>query len=195
MAFGEGFAHRWQTPFQGGGPRKNRRTQHLGNKFGVTDEDTESDSSMSTFPSQPSTRRGTTTAHNDSISRKTMVEGTIHPIFKKDLIIRTPGLLITHYVKVLLLITSDNGVGNMSQTKYMGPTAIQALQILNTQSQMQNISSASHIPNTADTPLTSTQLSPRPVNTTSQPNALNSQFFTQFAPCCSVTNVQETKHT
>lgn len=53
MAFVEGFAYRWQTPLQVRGPRNNKhRNQRLRNKFDVTNEDTESDSSMSTLSSQ-----------------------------------------------------------------------------------------------------------------------------------------------
>lgn len=52
-AFAEGFAYHWQTPSQGRGPRNNKsKNQHLGNEFGITNEDTESDSSMSTLSSQ-----------------------------------------------------------------------------------------------------------------------------------------------
>lgn len=54
IAFTEGYAYRWQTPFQSRGPRKmNLKRKQSGNEIDTTDEDTEtdSDSSLSIFSS------------------------------------------------------------------------------------------------------------------------------------------------
>lgn len=82
----------------------------------------------------------------------------------------------------------------MSQTKYMGPTAIKALQILNTQVQMHNTSSVSHPQNITNVTLTSTQSSPRSIDIASQPNVPNTHATPNLSPAVQLQNVQKTKH-
>lgn len=69
MSFSEVYAVIGKIP-QGNCPRNNRKIQRRGNETGITDEDTESDSSLSTFPSQPPNRRGGNTLMHESGSRK-----------------------------------------------------------------------------------------------------------------------------
>lgn len=64
VAFMEGFAYCWQNPHQGRGPKKNLSAKFVGNDFGLTEDDTESDSSISVLPSQSSTRRGEPVSSN-----------------------------------------------------------------------------------------------------------------------------------
>lgn len=90
MAFIEGFTYRWQNPHQGRGPKKSSITKHTGNDFEITEDDTESNSSVSVLSSQPFNPILT----QDHVSG-TMVVGTIHPIQENAPLVLITLLVIT----------------------------------------------------------------------------------------------------
>lgn len=147
MVFLEGFAYRWSNPHQGRAPRNRGKANYVENDFGHTEEDTESNSSVSTsaLSLQPPTRRGAPTSTNNTQgSRKQSHGGGYYTPYSKKRPSDGNSGSRNHTQEVLN--TSDIGGGNSSQMKYMGAIAQQAAQILNIHPPSRNSSTSGQNP-------------------------------------------------
>lgn len=167
-AFVEGFAYRWQTLFQGRGPKRMNTKQGRGvNDTRVIDEDTESDSSISVSSLQHSKGRGPNTTHNGGGRKRTRGDGHFTPYSKK----RPENRDIRPFDQSLRHGSTPNcGNGNSSQSKYIGATAQQELQMLSAQNQPPN---TTNIPYPSGLGPTNMQTSTAPIDSTFQSSFSN----------------------
>lgn len=188
-AFMEGCAYHWQTPSHNRRPRKtNPKKQHPNNGSMFTDDDTEidSDSSLSTFSSQAPIGKDLNVTPNDTGARKRQYGGghyTPYPkkkIDKQD-IKRSNGSLRQGP-------SSIQGGGTDSQSKYIGPNAHKALQMLNQQNRINPTPTTFQSGPGRDTSNTSFSNNTH-TNVTQQPifsnplNSVNSVSLTQSQNC------------
>lgn len=142
---------------------------------------------MSTFSSQPPNRRvGNTSTHNDSESLKRNYGGGPYTPYSKKRPDNADKIAFDHAQR--LGAPSTNGVRNIEQTKYMGPTAIQAPQILNTQALTHNaLSVASTAPNTMTNLSSGQNMS---LTNGSNLSQANTQTFSQMPTLTPTTQLQ-----
>lgn len=138
LAFMEGFAYHWQLPSQQKGSRtKCCIPKHQGNVPSTTDDDTESDSPL--FPSQPVSRKNNQTIHHiHQGARKQDLGGGSYTSYVK----KCPTVDNTFFHPRSSQDTSlPYDTNSHPPGKYLGATAPQAIQILNSQPQAHTMTS------------------------------------------------------
>lgn len=135
LAFSEGFAYHWQNALQRKGSRNYHRVTKINNNYTVTDEDTESDSSFRSTSSAP--RQNQHKPRDNSTARKRDYGGNSYtPSSKKRP--SNADIRLSSHPYTQGHGSQPNG-RSLSQPKYLGTTALQAIQLLSNQSQTLNM--------------------------------------------------------
>lgn len=137
LAFSEGFAYHWQNIMLRKGSRNHQRATKT-NNYGTTDEDTESDSSFRSTSSAP--RHNYHHSRNNTTAQKRDYGGDPHtPSSKRPPKVDTR---FSTHPQTKGHTSQPNGKP-LAQPKYLGATALQAIQLLNNQSQTPNLTQSS----------------------------------------------------
>lgn len=132
LAFTEGFAYHWHNATQNKGSRNYRRGTRTNINERATDEDTESDSSFTSSSSLPrQAQKNTTNIHNNLGARKRDYGGGHYTPSSKKRLPNSDTHLLPHLQKQGHITLQNERP--LAQPKYLSATALQAIQILNTQ--------------------------------------------------------------